>query len=265
MLDADDIAEPTRFAEQVGAMERDKELVYLGCWGTVIDGNSQPSGKVLQMQACCDELRILLLFRNCISGSSVMFRRCTFPEVSYPNIPMAEDYGFTVAMSKLGKVGNLPKFLMRVRRDGTSLTFTKQNLMTECVGEILKQQLKEFGITPSTQELQIHQHIGRHLLEGSMSVLGQCEIWPRKLRSQNELVRRFDPKIFDEVLSREWFELCKYNSPAGLAAWRGYWHSNLSKAWRPIMWQRLKFLAKCLVRHRREGGDVPKVQSTQES
>lgn len=265
MLDADDIAEPTRFTEQVEAMEQDKELICLGCWGTVIDGNSKPTGKVLQMQTCSNELRILLLFRNRIMGSSIMFRRCTLPEISYPNISMAEDYGFTVALSKLGKVANLPKFLIRVRRDGSSLTFSKQNLMTECVGEILRQQLEDFGITPSTQELQIHQHVGRLFLRSSAPVLDECENWLCKLSNHNAVAQHHDCHSFSEVVSKEWFEVCKHGSPAGLAAWRRYWRSNLSQAWHPSMRQRLRFLMKCLFRHRREGGDLPKVQAMQES
>ncbi len=259
MLDADDIAERTRFAEQIEAMERDEELVLLGCWGTVIDGYSMPTGKVLQMRACSDELRILLLFRNQIMGSSVMFRRCTFPEVSYPNIPMAEDYGFIAAMSKIGKVRNIPKLLMRVRRDGTSLTYTKQNRMTECVRQILEHQLEWFGISPSLQELQVHQHIWRLHLRSSLLLLDECDNWLRKLINHNELVARFEPNAFRTIASKEWFELCKHASPTGFAAWRRYWRSDLSEVWKPSMLQRMKFFAKCAVRHRREGGDLPKL------
>ncbi|MEK6784302.1 MAG: glycosyltransferase family A protein [Nitrospirota bacterium] len=262
MLDADDIAEPTRFAEQIEAMEQDKELVCLGCWGTVINGNSRPTGKVLQMQPCSDALGVLLLFRNQIMGSSVMFRRQTFPEVSYPNIPMAEDYSFIAAMSKLGKVGNIPKFLMRVRRDGTSLTYAKQELMTECVGQILKQQLEGFGVNPSIRELQVHQHIGRLIMRSSISLLEECDSWLHKLIQNNEVIHRFEPNTFRSVASKEWFELCKHASPAGFVAWRRYWRSDLSRVWQPSTLQCVRFLAKCAVRHRREGGDLPKFVAT---
>src|SRR4029077_7500044 len=179
--------------------------------------------------------------------------------------PMAEDYGFAIAMSRLGKIGNLPKPLVRYRKHPPSLTVSKQTLMTECVERIVYKQLDDFGIRPSKRELEIHQHVGRLLLQSSTSLLDECENWLCKLNNHNDVAQRYDCQVFREIMSKEWFELCKHGSPAGLFAHRRYWHSNLSKAWPPSMRQRLRFLVKCLLKHRREGGDRPKVQAMQES
>lgn len=265
LLDGDDISDPTRLAEQVKEMERDQRIVFLGSWATIIDDKSRPTGKLWKMESRDEDLRVLLLFRNRFIVSSTMFRRERVPGGLFQNVPMAEDYSFAVAMSRIGRIGNLPKPLIRYRRHATSLTTSKQALMTECVEKILLQQLEDFGIRPSERELKIHQHVGRLLLQSSVSLLGECENWLCKLSNHNDVVQRFDSHVFREIVSKEWFELCKHGSPAGLAAWRGYWRSNLSKAWLPSMWQRLKFLVKCLFKHRREGGDVPKVQAPQES
>lgn len=265
LLDSDDIAEPTRLADQVEAMEQDRGLVYLGTWAWMFSSEMPTVTKLWQTETADNMLRIFLMFRNRFNASSVMFRRNVVPLELFSNIPMAEDYRFAVAMSKLGRIGNLPKPLVRYRRHAASLTVSKQTLMTECVGIILHQQLEDFGIRPSKRELEIHQHVGRLLLQSSASLLEECENWLCKLSSHNDAVQRFDSHVFREIVSREWFELCKHGSPAGLASWRRYWRSNLSKAWLPSMWQRLRFLVKCLIKHRREGGDVPKVQATRES
>ena len=265
LLDSDDIAEPTRLADQVEAMEQDLGLAYLGTWALMFNSEVPTATKLWKTETTDNALRAILMFRNRFNASSVMFRRTAAPPELFANIPLAEDYRFAVAMSKFGKIGNLPKPLVRYRQHATSLTVSKQTLMTECVEKILLQQLGDFGIRPSERELKIHQHIGRLLLQGSATLLDECENWLYKLSNHNDVVQRFDSHVFREVVSKEWFELCKHGSPAGLAAWRRYWHSNLSKAWIPSMRQRLRFLAKCLLKHRREGGDLPKVQSIQES
>lgn len=264
LLDSDDIAEPTRLAEQVEAMERDRELAYLGTWALIFNSETPTVTKLWKTEITDNALRILLMFRNRFNASSVMFRRNAVSSELFENIPMAEDYRFTVAMSKLGKIGNLSKPLVRYRRHATSLTVSKQSLMTECVEKILLQQLEDFGMRPSERELKIHQHVGRLLLQGSASLLSECENWLCKLSNHNDVAQRFDSHVFREIVSKEWFELCKHGSPAGLTAWRRYWHSNLSQAWIPSIRQRLRFFAKCVFKHRREGGDLPKVQSVQE-
>jgi Glycosyl transferase family 2 len=265
LLDSDDIAEPTRLADQVEAMEQDRELVYLGTWALRFQSHSPAVTKVWKAEITDTELRILLMFRNRFNASSIMFRRTIVPTELFANIPMAEDYGFAVAMSKLGKIGNLPKPLVRYRQHGASLTVSKQTLMTECVGNILRTQLEEFGMSPSNRELLIHQHIGRLLLPSSTSLLAECEDWLCRLSHQNDMVQRFEPDVFREIVSKEWFELCKHGSPGGFSAWRRYWHSSLSKAWTPNVQQRLRFFVKCLLKHRRKGGDLPQIPVMRES
>lgn len=262
LLDADDIAEPTRLAEQVNAMEQDPKLVYLGAFALRFQDGTPMATKVWKTETVDMELRILLMFRNRFNASSIMFRRAIVPPELFANIPMAEDYRFAVAMSKLGEIGNIPKPLVRYRQHATSLTVSKQTLMTDHVAEILRQQLEEFGMSPSKRELLIHQHIGRLLLRSSISLLDECDNWLRKLIHSNELTHRFESNAFRTIVSREWFELCKHASPAGFAAWRRYWRSDLSKAWQPTILQRMRLLVKCAVRHRREGGDLPKLVAT---
>lgn len=260
LLDSDDIAEPTRLADQVEAMERDSTLAYLGTWALRFQSHTPAVTKVWKTETTDTELRILLMFRNRFNASSTIFRRAVVPAGLFASIPMAEDYKFAVAMSKLGRIGNLPKPLVRYRQHATSLTVSKQTLMTDCIESILRQQLEEFGLIPSKRELLIHQHVGRLLLQSSLSLLEECDDWLHKvIHHNNAVAQRFDSDALCTIMSKEWFELCKYSSPAGFAAWRRYWRSDLSKFWQPSMRQRMKFLLKCAVRHRREGGDVPKV------
>lgn len=265
LLDSDDIAEPTRLADQFKAMEQERGLVYLGTWALIFNSEIPTATKLWKTETTDHELRALLLFRNRFNASSVMFRQNVVPSELFPNIPMAEDYRFAVAMSKLGKIANLPKPLVRYRQHAASLTVSKQNFMTEYVGKILHRQLDDFGISPSKRELEIHRHVGRLLLRSSASLLDECENWLCELSKHNDVAQHYDCHTFSEVVSKEWFEVCKHGSPAGLAAWRRYWHSNLSQAWHPSMRQRIRFLMKCLFKHRREGGDLPKVQAMQES
>ena len=258
MQDGDDIAEPEWLTTQVRAMERDSNIVYVGCQAAYIDESSRLTGKLFRTESKSDELSASLLFRNRFIASGVMVRRSMLPDGLYcRDMPMAEDYLFAVRMERLGRVVNSPDYLERIRRHSTSMTYRKQALMTECVSRVHRLVLENFGLTPSDRDLEVHQNVGRHLLPGSESILRESEAWLLRLTDCNNLTGRYDRNIFDELLSKEWFELCCYSSGVGFQAWRLYWRSALSRKWRPNFIRQIKFLMKCLLKHQRAAGDVP--------
>jgi len=188
-----------------------------------------------------------------------MFRRDRAPAGLYPDLQLGEDYAFAVAMLQVGSLANVPAPLIRVRRDGTSLTYAKQGLWKEFIGRIQAAQLEMFGITFTSRELEIHQHIGRLILEPSRELLGECENWLLRLSSHNRRRQAYDAQAFERVLGAEWFELCKFSASIGPPAWRAYWSSPLARHAPPNVYQQAKLLAKCALRRGRPPGDIPQV------
>jgi hypothetical protein len=123
-------------------------------------------------------------------------------------------------------------------------------------------QLESLGLVPSLRDLEIHQNIGRHMLPSSASVLRESESWLRRLKDVNCVAGRYDKNLFDELVGREWFDLCCYSSGIGLQAWRLYERSALSRYLQVESKLQIKFLVKCLLKHQRAAGDVPRLPPT---
>lgn len=256
LLDADDLAEPERLAAQVAALDADPGLMMVGSHVAVIDETGRKTGMVWKRQTDPSLAAMQLLFRNTFSAV-VMFRRGAIPEGGYRSLPMAEDYDFNVRVAARGKVANLDRVLTRVRVRKGGLTQTRQAAMETCVREIMRQQIRTLGIEPSERELAINRHVGAYTLPSSEELLHEVENWLIRLCIANCETGRFPDGPFKKMLSMEWYQVCKFASPLGLQAVRTWRASPLRKYWQPACAEGSRFVAKCLLRHERRGGDIP--------
>ncbi len=257
LLDGDDIALPDRLERQVSALDAAPEIGMVGCYSEGIDEAGILIGVVWKRPVSSDGTEIGLLFRNTLGGSPVMFRRSAIPENGYRQFPVAEDYDFNARLAKRWKVTNVPRALIRyrVRRDG--LTQTNKDLMETHVRQVMREQLEDLGIQPTARELDLNRHIGALILPNTHELLDEIEAWLLKIQKANDAIRRYDSNALARVLAHEWFEVCKFASELGWVAWRRHARSALRGAWEPPWRQKIRFAAKCLVRHRRKGGDIP--------
>lgn len=122
-LDGDDIAEPTRFAEQIEAMQRDPTLVLLGSWATEIDGDDHVTG-MRRPEIDPAKLKRRLDAGNPIIHPSVMFRTSLARKVGgyRAAFAAAEDYDLWLRLADHGAIANLPRELIRYRVHADSIT-----------------------------------------------------------------------------------------------------------------------------------------------
>jgi glycosyltransferase involved in cell wall biosynthesis len=256
LLDADDLALPIRLAEQVAALEADPALGMVGSHVCVLDEEGRSKGVIWRRPVTPEDASIRMLFRN--SFSAVMaLRKTAIPAGGYRHLPMAEDYDFNMRVARHSKVMNLDKALtqIRVRHDG--LTCTKPELMEMCVREVMREQIRELGFEATPHQLNLNRHVGALTMTSSLTLLKEVEAWLTKLCDANKKIKRYPEDAFQQVLAEEWFQVCKFASPLGLQALR-IWHASpLSRSWQPTLYELSKFVTKCLLRHRRRGGDLP--------
>ena len=118
-LDQDDLAMPTRLAEQLEMFEAHPELVLVGSWADIIDSEGQKTGD-FRPPSYDDEIRrdlIEKLWANPIAHSAVMYRRDdALLAGGYPsNVRLANDYALWLRLLRLGAFANIPKPLCRLR------------------------------------------------------------------------------------------------------------------------------------------------------
>jgi glycosyltransferase involved in cell wall biosynthesis len=259
LLDGDDIAEPTRLAEQLATLELDPDLGMVGSHVAVINEDGQSRGEIWKRPISSDDAAIQLLFRNTFSAVYTV-RRTLIPNDGFGHLPMAEDYDFNVRIARCTKVINLDKPLTQVRIRSGGLTLSKKALMEQCILDIMLDQLRELGLSPTPHELAINRHIGILTLDNTPELLDDVETWLMKLIAANHQFGRYELSAFVRVVASEWFEVCKFASPLGVHAWKKYWSSPLGgEAFRPSLIQKIKFAVKCGIRHKRVGGDIPSI------
>lgn len=256
LLDADDLALPTRLAEQVAALENDPTLGMVGSHVGVLDEQGRSKKMVWLRPVTPEEAAIGMLFRNTFSAV-MTFRKSAIPTGGYRHLPMAEDYDFNVRFAKHTKVINLNKTLTQVRVRKNGLTCTKPELMEKCIRDVMREQIRELGFDPTQRQLDLNRHIGALTMPNSPTLLNEIEAWLMKLCEANTQAKRYSKISFQKIIAAEWFQVCKFASPLGLHALHTWRASPLSRHWQPNPYEEMKFFIKCLLRHRREGGDFP--------
>ncbi len=125
-LDADDVAEPTRLAEQLAEMTRNPQLAVLGSWALEIDETGRAHG-VRRPKTDADQLMRELNRANPMIHSAVMLRTAMAREAGgyRPTFTAAEDFDLWLRLSERGEVANLERELVRYRVHSGSITARK--------------------------------------------------------------------------------------------------------------------------------------------
>lgn len=135
VLDADDVARPSRLSKQVEALKLDPSLVLVASRIEFL---------------CDDDLRVVagpntsgivsddqLAERNIIAHSSVMFRTEAAREVGgyRPEYQYAQDYDLYIRLAKKGKMEVLDAPLTTLRRHSRSMTANRETQILRCIEE----------------------------------------------------------------------------------------------------------------------------------
>jgi glycosyltransferase involved in cell wall biosynthesis len=167
-MDADDIAMPTRFQEQVDFLEAHPDIGICGSWAMTLGAKR----RLIRPPQRHDEIKVTLLNSSCMVHPTVMLRKealCAHGIFYREDYLFAEDYAFWVDLSAHTRLANLPKVLLEKREHGGS------------VGVVEKQ--RQLGLT---QQLKIQQY--ETLLERQ---LDECERY--------FVLDLFDLAIFNEM------------------------------------------------------------------
>jgi glycosyltransferase involved in cell wall biosynthesis len=119
-MDGDDISMPERFAKQIAYLEIHPEVAVCGTTYKIV-GND----KRITLPEHHEDIKIGLLWGNCISHPSVMIRKKVLDDfsISYDTSKEpAEDYDMWVRLLSLGKLHNLQEVLLDYRVYGKQVS-----------------------------------------------------------------------------------------------------------------------------------------------
>lgn len=114
-LDADDLAHPTRFAEQLAHLREHQELIGVGSPVALIDEDDRPIGELDVPVG--EDTAPLLLTRNVFVHSSMLLRRSALEAVGGYDTRCSrmQDYDLWLRLSRIGRLDNIPERLTSYR------------------------------------------------------------------------------------------------------------------------------------------------------
>jgi glycosyltransferase involved in cell wall biosynthesis len=128
ILDADDLADPARFAKQVDYLDVNGDVSVVGTWTIRIDEHGDEVGRwapTVDPHGLQDQLG----YENPVVHSAAMYRADLAREVGgYPTeYPYAQDSGLWLRLAQRGRIGMIDEFLSYHRTVAGGMTRSKES------------------------------------------------------------------------------------------------------------------------------------------
>lgn len=132
IMDADDISMPERFSKQFKFLESNPEVGVCGTWNNVIDKKGNLVGKA-RHPVSSNVISCFLLFDNCISNPTTMYRKKIIQDIGYYNSEfiVALDYDLWTRTIGHYKFSNIPEFLLSYRKHGGNMSHNPEKFHQE--------------------------------------------------------------------------------------------------------------------------------------
>lgn len=156
-MDADDVSEPTRLAEQVAFLTTHPEVVAVGTWLTRTDPYGSPAGE--QCPPADHEAIDAALLRgegSPIVQGTTMYRLSSLQQVGgwRSDYGWVEDLDLFLRLAEVGKLANIPRKLYRYRRHPQSVCPTHYEAMCNRIGDVVRAAHQRRGLpTPNVSQL----------------------------------------------------------------------------------------------------------------
>lgn len=247
-LDADDIALKNRLQIQTRFLDSHNEIALVGGAVSLIDEKGWSLNTVWKSNLETQDYPVALMFRNRFAQSSVMVRKASLGDDPYRDgFAPSEDYDLWVRLSQSKGLFNLPDVIVLYRVNKNGASKTGQTKKDAAIKTIQTKQFESLGISPTEEELQINykQFAGPNVSD----FLNKKSAWLNKLLEANKTQNHFPADRFTKLVGLEWQESCYANYHVGLAAYKSYLNSKLSKIkFNGKILKNLKFIIKCMMR-----------------
>lgn len=140
-MDADDIALPHRFKEQVEFMEKNPDIGMIGSWVHIIDNNGNIY-EIIKTNTSQGSLGWSLIFDVSFISSSVMMRKDIIEQVGFYQTRQAEDYDLWSRVSTIANIANLPLVLQQRRVWDGQVSHTVPRETHNCTLQIMKKNMQ---------------------------------------------------------------------------------------------------------------------------
>ena len=191
-MDADDIAHPDRFQNQVGLLEQRDELDVVGCLVRCFPASSMEEGyRVyegwLNSLATPEDIAREIFIESPLAHPSVVMRREILDKVGgYRDVRWPEDYDLWLRMHVAGaRFAKVPRILLHWREGSQRLTRTDARYSVENFIRTKAHYLRKGPLKESTAIVwgagQMGRRLSKHLVREGIGVEAFVDIDPKKI------------------------------------------------------------------------------------
>ncbi len=245
-MDADDVALPNRFKEQIEVFQRYSDALIVSSDYYSLNGTKKI--KVFNRNLS-DEMKASLLFATCFCHPTVMIKN----EFAKLNVwydatsKHVEDYKLWMDLSFHGKFYNVatPLLLYRSHSQQVSALYNETQLKNS--NFLRENYLKQLGFLFTEEELRTHNIIGNNEFITSLEQLKAIEKWLLSLIQQNTKLKKFEELLFITMIYKFWLDSCG-NSNLGYKAFSCYINSSLKTLLPQSFFWKWKLIIKLIAR-----------------
>jgi glycosyltransferase involved in cell wall biosynthesis len=226
-MDADDVSLPNRLARQVKFM---KAHAHVGACGTWVEVAGEGIRQRWEYPATHNAIHARLLFDCPMAHPTVMFNRTHLHKarLSYDSAyPCAQDYELWCRAVHGLTLANIPEVLLTRRLHASQVGRRDANAQQVWSGNIRRRQLEQLGMSPTVEQIALHEAISTWSWSRTDWWIKQAEDWLCALRQANRTRALYPEPEFSAVVGERWMAICQSVQEA---LGRRFWRSSLSDA-----------------------------------
>lgn len=211
VMDSDDIAMPSRLAEQVEFMEGHPEVGVLATRCSFFGDGGEFIGPPSPGDP--ERIKCKMLFTATISHTSTMMRR--EPIVKHglyyrTDFATTEDFEVYTRFLEHHRIAALPEVLLKIRTHAASTTrLIPDEEHYRNISRVHGMEIPRFfGIIPTDEELEAHLSLCTWAFPRTRENIGVVDRWLCRLTEANRSAEFYDGDILAEVLLQKWYQAC---------------------------------------------------------
>jgi glycosyltransferase involved in cell wall biosynthesis len=211
-MDADDVADPMRFLQQVQYLNENEEVAVCGSWIQFIGSQE---GIVEYSVDHIDIVTHLFLFGNAMAHPAVMMRSEVIRkyQLSYEAaLEPAEDYELWYRISSVAKLYNIPNVLLKYRMHDRNESVLKRSKQEQAVSQIRERIINDSFFRP---ERKLKSFILNHFPKDGMTDLELTTI--RLNICQLLSSKKYNNRTIKIILTNRFIAWCKASNISGLS------------------------------------------------
>lgn len=239
LMDADDIALPTRFEKQVAVLEKNPEIGVCGTWFTFFGAKKN---KIIRHSENHDAIKISFLHSCGIGNPTVMLRNEMLFGLEFNNdfVPV-EDYDLWSRLLEKTKFYNIPESLLNYRQHENNISKTKIENVNRSIKSVKINLLKQFGVEKTDRKIEFYLHaisLQKGLLPSNIIDTIHAS---KFLIAQNEVLGNFDSKLLQKEFQNTLLRTIRNAGENNL-----HFYNHLKKHEKELF-QKMKFLDKIVL------------------